>query len=152
MDNLTKNPDKKLNFNDLKAIQNKWNDSGFVSGKKFQSLNKQYQGLMDGLYQGLRNNSNAERETMVKDNLNSISSSPDAKYKLQSEEKRLRDLMKKIQDELSTIENNKGFFLHSKNAEAMLKQFDDKIKKSKEQLEKLQKELQLVIQAKKANA
>jgi hypothetical protein len=34
----------------------------------------------------------------------------------------------------------------------MLKQFDDKIKKSKEQLEKLQKELQLVIQAKKANA
>ena len=52
----------------------------------------------------------------------------------------------------SGVENNKGFFLHSKNAEAMLKQFDDKIKKSKEQLEKLQKELQLVIQAKKANA
>jgi len=152
LDNLTKNPDNKINFNDLKAIQNKWNDSGFVSGKKFQSLNKQYQGLMDGLYQGLRNNSNAERETMVKENLNSISTSPDAKYKLQSEEKRLRDLMKKIQDELSTIENNKGFFQHSKNAEAMLKQFDDKIKKSKEQLEKLQKELQLVIQAKKANA
>jgi len=152
LDNLTNNPDKKLNFNDLKAIQNKWNDSGFVSGKKFQSLNKRYQGLMDGLYQGLRNNSNAERETMVKENLNSISASPDARYKLQSEEKRLRDLMKKIQDELSTIENNKGFFQHSKNAEAMLKQFDDKIKKSKEQLEKLQKELQLVIQAKKANA
>ncbi len=152
LDNLSKNPDNKINFNDLKAIQNKWNDSGFVSGKKFQSLNKQYQSLMDGLYQGLRNNSNAERETMVKENLNSISASPDAKYKLQSEEKRLRDLMKKIQDELSTIENNKGFFQHSKNAEAMLKQFDDKIKKSKEQLEKLQKELQLVIQAKKANA
>jgi hypothetical protein len=152
LDSLTKNTDKKLNFNDLKAIQNKWNDSGFVSGKKFQSLNKQYQGLMDALYQGLRNNSNADRESIVRDNLNSISAYSDAKYKLQSEEKRLRDLIKKIQDELSTIENNKGFFQHSKNAEAMLKQFDDKIKKSKDQIEKFQKELQLVIQAKKENA
>lgn len=149
---ISESKDNKLTFNDLKSIQTKWNESGFVSGKKFQSLNKEYQTLMDALYQALRNNSNAERESIVKENLNSISSSPDAKYKLQSEEKRLRDIIKKIQDELVTIENNKGFFQHSKNADAILKQFDDKLKKSKEQLEKLQKELQLVIQAKKANA
>lgn len=149
---IAKSTDNKFNFNDLKAIQNRWNDSGFVSGKKFQSLNKQYQGLMDALYQSLRNSSNAERESAVKDNLNAISASPDAKYKLQSEEKRLRELIKKIEDELSTIENNKGFFQHSKNADAILKQFDDKLKKSNEQIVKLKKELQLVVQAKKANA
>ena len=61
-------------------------------------------------------------------------------------------LIKKIEDELSTIENNKGFFQHSKNADAILKQFDDKLKKSNEQIVKLKKELQLVVQAKKANA
>jgi hypothetical protein len=149
---IAKSSDSKFNFNDLKSIQNKWNDSGFVSGKKFQTLNKQYQSLMDALYQSLRNSSNAERESNVKENLNAISASPDAKYKLQSEEKRLRDLIKKIQDELSTIENNKGFFQHSKNADAILKQFDDKLKNSTEQIVKLKKELQLVVQAKMANA
>ncbi len=149
---IAKSTDNKFNFNDLKAIQNRWNDSGFVSGKKFQTLNKQYQGLMDALYQSLRNSSNAERESAVKENLSAMSASPDAKYKLQSEEKRLRELIKKIEDELSTIENNKGFFQHSKNADAILKQFDDKLKKSNEQIVKLKKELQLVVQAKKANA
>ena len=115
-------------------------------------MNKQYQRLIDALYQSLRNSSNAERESNVKENLNAISASPDAKYKLQSEEKRLRELIKKIEDELSTIENNKGFFQHSKNADAILKQFDDKLKKSTEQIVKLKKELQLVVQAKMANA
>lgn len=152
IETIAKSTDNKFNFNDLKAIQNRWNDSGFVSGKKFQTLNKQYQGLMDALYQSLRNSSNAERESAVKENLSAMSASPDAKYKLQSEEKRLRELIKKIEDELSTIENNKGFFQHSKNADAILKQFDDKLKKSNEQIVKLKKELQLVVQAKKANA
>ena len=152
IESLAKSENAKFTFNDLKALQQRWNDSGFVSGKKFQSLNKQYQGLMDALYQSLRNVSNAVRESAVKENLNAISSSPDAKYKLQSEEKRLRELIKKIEDEKSTIENNKGFFQHSKNADAILKQFDDKLKKSNEQIDKLKKELQLVIQAKKANA
>lgn len=152
IETIAKSTDNKFNFNDLKAIQNRWNDSGFVSGKKFQTLNKQYQGLMDALYQSLRNSSNAERESAVKENLSAMSASPDAKYKLQSEEKRLRELIKKIEDELSTIENNKGFFQHSKNADAILKQFDDKLKKSNEQILKLKKELQLVVQAKKANA
>ena len=149
---LVKTENANFTFNDLKALQQKWNDSGFVSGKKFQTLNKQYQNLMDSLYATLRNASNAVRESAVKENLNAISSSPDAKFKLQSEEKRLRELIKKIEDEISTIENNKGFFQHSKNAEAIIKQFDDKLKKSNEQIVKLKKELQLVIQAKKANA
>lgn len=152
IESLAKSENANFTFNDLKALQQRWNDSGFVSGKKFQTLNKQYQGLMDALYQSLRNANNAVRESAVKDNLNAISSSPDAKYKLQSEEKRLRELIKKIEDEKSTIENNKGFFQHSKNADAILKQFDDKLKKSNEQIDKLKKELQLVIQAKKANA
>ncbi len=152
IEEIGKTENKTFSFNDLKALQQRWNDSGFVSGKKFQSLNKQYQTLMDGLYSSLRNASNAERESAVKENLNAISSSPDAKFKLQSEEKRLRELIKKIEDEISTIENNKGFFQHSKNAESVIKQFDDKLKKSHEQIIKLKKELQLVIQAKKANA
>ena len=152
IETIAKSENASFTFNDLKALQQRWNDSGFVSGKKFQSLNKQYQTLMDALYLSVRNASNAVRESAVKENLNAISSSPDAKFKLQSEEKRLRELIKKIEDEISTIENNKGFFQHSKNAESIIKQFDDKLKKSNEQIVKLKKELQLVSQAKKANA
>lgn len=135
-------------FNDLKAIQQRWNQSGFVSGKKFHSLNNRYQKLIDPMFQSLREMNNAEREKSVRDYVAGLSDSPDGKHKLMGEERKLRDTINKIQDELATIENNKGFFSNSKNAGAVLKQFDDKVKKLNEQLDRLKKELAIIRQAK----
>ena len=139
---------KNYTFNDLKAIQQRWNQSGFVSGKKFHSLNNRYQKLIDPMFQSLREMNNAEREKSVRDYVAGLSDPPDGKHKLMGEERKLRDTINKIQDELATIENNKGFFSNSKNAGAVLKQFDDKVKKLNEQLDRLKKELAIIRQAK----
>lgn len=135
-------------FSDLKEIQQKWNSSGFVSGKKFHTLNTKFQKLIDPLFQALRDQNNSDREKSVRQFVGVLSDSPDGKGKLANEERRLRETIKKIEDEISTIENNKGFFQHSKNAESVLKQFDEKSKKLKDQIVRLKKELEIFKQAK----
>jgi hypothetical protein len=145
---LSNSENKTYTFNDLKSIQQRWNQSGFVSGKKFHSLNNRYQKLIDPMFQSLREMNNQEREKSVREYVAGLSDSPDGKNRLVSEERRLRETINKIQDELATIENNKGFFSNSKNASAVLKQFDDKVKKLNEQLDRLKKELSIIRQAK----
>ena len=136
-------------FSQLKEIQNKWNSSGFVSGKKYHSLNNKYKKIIDPLFQKLRDEMNQNRKDSIKEYVNTISSAKDGDKKLNIEERKLKDQIGKINDEIVTIENNKSFFQHAKNAEAVLKQFDAKIHKLQQQKDRLTGELKIFQTANK---
>lgn len=136
--------DHQLLFQELKAWQKQWNDAGFVSGKTYQQLNKTYQGLADEIFNRFRSVSNSQRTTMQKDHFNQLAQAGDGQKKLQFEERKIKERIAKYQDEIATMENNKAFFKHSKNAEAVTKQFDDNIAKAKEQIAKAQQELKVL--------
>lgn len=136
-----------ISFDKLKSIQNDWNQAGFVSGKRFHALNNKYQKLIDPLFQNLRESSKKDRVNNVKNYVEGLTNSPEGKSKLRSEERKLKETIKKVEDEIATIENNKSFFALSKNAEAVLKQFNDKIKKLEEQKSRLLAELDVYKQS-----
>lgn len=131
-------------FNDLKAWQKKWNDAGFVSGKAYQQLNKSYQSLTDEIFNRYKLESPKPRKPSQKDHFNTITQSGDGQKRLQTDEQKSKDKIAKFREEISTMENNKSFFKHSKNAEAFLKQFDDNIAKAKENIIKAEQELKLL--------
>jgi hypothetical protein len=136
--------DHQVLFQELKAWQKQWNDAGFVSGKSYQQLNKTYQGLADEIFNRFRSVSNAQRNTMQKEHFNNIAQSGDGQKRLQMEERKIKEKIAKYNDEIATMENNKAFFKHSKNAEAVTKQFDDNIAKAKEMIAKAQQELKVL--------
>ncbi len=136
-----------ITFDKLKGIQADWNNAGFVSGKRFHSLNNKYQKIIDPLFQKLREENKMDRVKNVKNYVDGIKDSADGKSKLKIEERKLKDIIKKIEDEIATIDNNKSFFALSKNADAVLKQFDDKIKKLKEQKDRMLAELNVYKQS-----
>lgn len=139
--------DKSLTFNDLKQIQADWNNSGFVSGKKFHALNTKFQNLIDPLFQSLREQNTEDRKKTISSYVENLNQSADGKSKLKSDQRRLKESIKKLEEEISTIDNNKSFFALSKNADAVLKQFDDKINKLNQQKERLKIELGIVEKA-----
>lgn len=133
-----------LLFQELKAWQKQWNDAGFVSGKTYQQLNKTYQGLADEIFNRFRSVSNSQRTTMQKEHFSQLAQSGDGQKRLQMEERKIKEKIAKYNDEIATMENNKAFFKHSKNAEAVTKQFDDNIAKAKEMIAKAQQELKVL--------
>lgn len=136
--------DHQVLFQELKAWQKQWNDAGFVSGKTYQQLNKTYQGLADEIFNRFRSVSNAQRSTMQKEHFNQLAQSGDGQKRLQMEERKIKEKIAKYNDEIATMENNKAFFKHSKNAESVTKQFDDNIAKAKEMIAKAQQELKVL--------
>lgn len=139
-------------FKKLKEGQMRWAKSGFVSGKTFYNLQRKYQEVSDFLFAKFKRCSEEMRETVVKDHYEVLANSADGKFKIQAEERKLRERIQKFQDEVATIENNKSFFAHSKNATEVLKQFDSNIEKAKQQIAKLEKELKVLRGFKNQNA
>jgi len=139
-------------FKRLKEGQQRWAKSGFVSGKTFYNLQRKYQEISDFLFAKFKKSSEEMRDSAIKDHYEVLSSAPDGRHKIQGEERKLRDRIQKLQDEVATIENNKNFFAHSKNAGEVLKQFDANIEKTRQQIERLEKELKVLRSFKNQNA
>jgi hypothetical protein len=139
-------------FKRLKEGQLRWAKSGFVSGKTFYNLQRKYQEISDFLFAKFKKSSEEIRDSAIKDHYEVLSSAPDGRHKIQGEERKLRDRIQKLQDEVATIENNKNFFAHSKNAGEVLKQFDSNIEKTRQQIERLEKELKVLRSFKNQNA
>lgn len=131
-------------FNELKVWQKQWNDAGFISGKSYQQMNKTYQALADEIFNRYRAASNNQRNSNQKEHFNNLATSTDGQKRLQLEERKIKEKITKFKDEIATMENNKSFFKHSKNAGAFVKQFDDNIAKATEQIAKAEQELKLL--------
>lgn len=139
-------------YQKLRECQQRWAGSGFVSGKSYQVLQKKYKDLGDQLFGRFRKNMESMKEGAMRGHYDGMAGNPDGKQRLQMEERKVRDRIKKAQEELSTIENNKSFFSMSKNAEAVLKQFDANIKKIRDQIDRLEKELKVIKSTRDKNA
>lgn len=131
-------------FNELKVWQKQWNDAGFISGKSYQQMNKTYQALADEIFNRYRSASNNQRNSNQKEHFSNLATSTDGQRRLQLEERKIKEKITKFKDEIATMENNKSFFKHSKNAGAFVKQFDDNIAKATEQIAKAEQELKLL--------
>lgn len=127
-------------FKELKDWQQRWNQAGFVSGKQYHKLQTTYQQLSDSIFNRYKSHSQSERQNNQKNHYENLAKGDDAKKRLQSEDRKIKDRIKGLQDEIATLENNKSFFQLSKNAAAVLKQFDEKIAKAHEQIARLKEE------------
>jgi hypothetical protein len=136
--------DRQTLFNELKVWQKQWNDAGFISGKSYQQMNKTYQALADEIFNRYRSASNNQRNSNQKEHFSNLATSTDGQKRLQLEERKIKEKITKFKDEIATMENNKSFFKHSKNAGAFVKQFDDNIAKATEQIAKAEQELKLL--------
>jgi hypothetical protein len=152
MKKLLEQEDPENVFQKLKECQQRWANSGFVSGKAYFNLQKEYREIGDVLFAKFRRNSDNIKQQVLKDRYADVAGGADGKNRLQTEERKVKDRIKKAQEELATLENNKSFFALSKNAEAVLKQFDNNIQKLQEQITRLEKELSVIRNTKPGNA
>jgi len=139
-------------FGELKGLQKEWNEAGFVSGKRFHSLNNKYRALCDELFGKYRETAQNQRRAQMKTNIDKLVQGPNADSRMNAEERKIRDRIAKIKEEILTIENNKSFFALAKNADAVLKQFDDKIEQLKQQMAKASEEARMLRDARSQHA
>lgn len=139
-------------FNRLKEIRNEWMTIGFVPIEKKNEIQQQYNELNDVIYRRLKRNPEEMNESRLKEHYQDMSGMPDAEYRLRGEEKKVREKIRFIKNEIATLENNIGFFSqgNSKSENPLVKQIREKIEQANGRLNRLTAELKVIQTAIKA--
>ncbi len=123
---------KEGGYEAIKSFQRKWNEIGYVPIKQKDALQKQYKEVVDAMFATLRGSEDDRSMDRFRSKLSSMKASGDKR--LRSERERLYNKVKQLEADIALLENNIGFFAHSKNAESMINYVRVKIEKAKAEM------------------
>lgn len=123
---------KEGGYDAIKAFQRKWNEIGYVPIKQKDSLQKQYKEVVDAMFATLRGSEHDRSMDRFRSKLSTMKASGDKR--MRSERERLYNKVKQLESDIALLENNIGFFAHSKNAESMINDVRVKIAKAKAEM------------------
>ncbi len=138
--------EKEENLTALKAFQQQWLDIGHVpfhvKDKIYKSYHEAYEKLLAKL-----NLSQAELSSRgFKNKLEVFRNSPEGEHRMLRERAALSSKMKKLKEDISLWENNIGFFSSSKQASALVSDFEKKIERAKKDYNLLKEKIKLIDQ------
>lgn len=142
--------DKTKNLEIIQAYQKRWFDIGRVPLDKRDVIQKQFRDKVDSILEQLKISRFESEERNSKARYDQMSSSHEGKLEMTYELKQLSIKISKQEENIRLWENNIGFFSASKNAEVLLKEFNEKIEKAKVEVKVLkekQKYLRNMIDA-----
>jgi hypothetical protein len=128
----------------LTGFVKEFNEVGFVPRKNMKEIQTQFKEAVD-FYLGKLNNPGSGREDFLfRLNLNRIQSDPNSVKTLNKKEHGIRKQIADLENSIVLWRNNLEFFAASKTADKLRDQFDIKIKKAEEEIDKLKKKLSIL--------
>ncbi len=117
-------------FDAIKAFQRRFSEIGFVPIKAKDAIAKRYKEVVDGLFTTLRGQERDRSMSRFKDKISTMKSSGD--NRVRGERERMMQKVKQLDNDISLLENNIGFFGKSKGAEALIADVKRKIEKARQ--------------------
>lgn len=135
--------DKDADFEKVQKLVNEFNEIGFVPIKEKGDLMNRFRKATEKAYRQLGLSKEETRKLQFKNKLQDIQQGGNTQA-FEREEQNLRDKIKELQATVTQYENNMEFFNISKGAESLKKEVEDKINRSKEELELNKEKLKML--------
>jgi hypothetical protein len=124
-----------LTFEDIKEFQRQWGEVGFVPIRQKEAIAKQYKDIVDRMFAVIRGGEQQRSMEKFRGRVASLKSAGGGGGgRLRHERERLYGKVKQLESDIATLENNIGFFGHSKNAQAMIADVREKIDRAKAEM------------------
>lgn len=127
----------------LTELVGKFNEIGFVPRKNMKEVQAQFKAAVDIYLEKLDPEFDRE-DFLFRLNLNKIQSDPNASKTLNKKEHGIRKQISDLENNIVLWKNNLEFFAASKTADKLKDQFDIKIQKAEEEVDKLKKKLSIL--------
>jgi hypothetical protein len=127
----------------LTELVGKFNELGFVPRKNMKDVQAQFKAAVDIYLEKLDPEFDRE-DFLFRLNLNKIQSDPNASKTLNKKEHGIRKQISDLENNIVLWKNNLEFFAASKTADKLKDQFDIKIQKAEEEVDKLKKKLSIL--------
>lgn len=121
-----------------------FNEIGFVPRKNMKEMQATFKSVVDSYLEKLNPNSSDKEDFLFRLNLNKIQSDPNSVKTLNKKEHGIRKQITDLENSVTLWKNNLDFFAASKTADKLRDQFDIKIQKAEEEIDKLKKKLSII--------
>lgn len=133
-----------LSEENLTAIVDEFNEVGFVPRKNIKEVQAQFKGAIEKYLEKLNPSGEDKEDFLFRLNLNKIQNDPNAIKTLNKKEHGIRKQISDLENSITLWKNNLEFFAASKTADKLKDQFDVKIQKAEEEIDKLKKKLSIL--------
>lgn len=114
----------------LKEIQRRWSESGFLPARIQNPLYLKYKEIIDSLFTTFKKG----LTQLNMDNFKNKVSTSSSKSDISREKEHLQRKLQKLETDINTLENNIGFFAMSSNASSLIKDIENKISQTREEI------------------
>ena len=128
----------------LKGWVSEFNEIGFVPRKNIKEIQAQFKDAVDKYLEKLDPTGADKDDFLFRLNLNRIQSDPNSVKTLNKKEHGIRKQIADMENSITLWRNNLEFFTASKTADKLRDQFDIKIQKAEEEIDKLKKKLSIL--------
>lgn len=133
-----------LDENQLSDLVTEFNALGFVPRKNIKEVQAKFKEAVDACLDALGEKGANKEDFMFRLNLNRIQSDPNSVKTLNKKEHGIRKQITDLENSITLWRNNLDFFAASKTADKLREQFDIKIQKAEEEIDKLKKKLSIL--------
>ena len=123
---------KEGGFELIKEFQRRWSEIGFVPIKRKDEVQKRYKECVDALFTVLRGSERDRSMSRFREKVSTFKGPGDRR--MRTERDRLYNKVKQLESDIALLENNIGFFAHSKGAEALIADVQQKIERAKREM------------------
>uniref|UniRef100_UPI0040470D57 DUF349 domain-containing protein n=1 Tax=Algoriphagus sp. TaxID=1872435 RepID=UPI0040470D57 len=142
--NALKSVETGLDENQLSDLVAEFNALGFVPRKNIKEVQAKFKEAVDVCLDALGEKGANKEDFLFRLNLNRIQSDPNSVKTLNKKEHGIRKQITDLENSITLWRNNLDFFAASKTADKLREQFDVKIQKAEEEIDKLKKKLTIL--------
>jgi hypothetical protein len=130
----------------IRELQREFNAIGFVPFKEKEKVRKRFSTIMDSLFNTLRSHAgeSAEGDKMNYQMMLESWAQEGGRERIQNEERKHQRDLKRIENEIATLENNMAFLSKSKTADQLKAGLEKQLTQLRQKMEEIQGKIKLV--------
>lgn len=136
--------DSDKGLDDIENFQIRYNEIGFVPVEKKDLIRDDFKKALDGVISKLNVEDEEKGLIRFRMKINSLIKNPRGDNKLQYERDKMMTKLQQLKNDIGIWENNIGFFKQTKNAEATLTDFNEKIEDAKSRIKMLEEKIKII--------
>lgn len=136
--------DVRAGFEQLKDIQKRWTEIGYVPFNKKEEIARKYKDALNKQFDKLKLDDEDKNILRFRNKVDSAKSNPRAARKVQNEREKFYSKIKQLESDIVLWENNIGFFAKSTNADKMIMEVQEKIADAKRNIKLLEEKVKLI--------
>ena len=136
--------DVRAGFEQLKDIQRRWTEIGYVPFNKKEEIARKYKDALNKQFDKLKLDDEDKNILRFRSKVDSAKSNPRAARKVQNEREKFYSKIKQLESDIVLWENNIGFFAKSTNADKMILEVQEKIADAKKNIKVLEEKVKLI--------